>query len=136
MRIRWKPDRWLGLIALVAAMISCSRQPALPPPDQVYTVRGLIASLPTPDKPASELTIRHEPVPTFVNREGKVVGMDSMEMPFTPARGVSLSGLAVGDPVEFTFEVRWTQSPFSLLTRIAKLPAGTRIELGKAAGGH
>ena len=124
------------MIAMVVFVASCSREPSLPPPDQVYTVRGMIAGLPSPDRPASELTIRHEPIPNFVNREGKIVGMDSMEMPFTPARGVFLKGLAVGDPVEFTFEVRWKQSPFSQLTRISKLPVGTTIELGKAAGGQ
>jgi Cu/Ag efflux protein CusF len=124
------------MIALAAIGASCSREPALPPADQSYTVRGLIAGLPSPDRPASELTIRHEPIPTFMDRDGKRIGMDSMEMPFTPAKGVSLSGLAVGDPVEFTFEVRWKGSPvFSRLTKIHKLPPGTKIELGRAAGG-
>ena len=122
------------LYALAVLGASCSRKPALTPPDQDYTVHGLVTGLPSPDRPASDLTIRHEPIPAFVNRDGKVVGMDSMEMPFTPAQGVSLSGLAVNDPVEFTFEVRWKQSPFSLLTRIVKLPAGTKINLGRASG--
>ena len=136
MTIRLKPARIrVGLTALVAFMVCCSRQPALPPPDQVYTVRGLIAALPIPDKPASQLMIRHEAVPMFVNSDGKVVGMASMEMPFTPARGVSLSGLAVGDPVEFTFEVRWKPKPGSQLTRISKLPPGTQVHVGKASGG-
>lgn len=120
----------LGMIAMV--MSACSREPALPPPDQVYTVRGIIVGLPSADRPASELTIRHEPILSFVNREGKPNPMSSMEMPFTPARGVSLNGLAPGDPVEFTFEVRWKQSPFSQLTRISKLPPGTPLDLGKA----
>ena len=124
----------LVLLALAGFLASCSRQSALPPPDQVYTVRGIVVGLPAADKPASELTIRHEPIPAFMNREGRIVGMDSMEMPFTPARGVSLSGLAIGDTVEFTFEVRWKQSPFSQLTRIQKLPAGTKLDLGKAPG--
>ena len=122
--------RWLLAVVAMAAVAACSREPSIGPPDQVYTVRGVITGLPTPGKPMSELTIHHEPVPSFVDREGKTVGMASMEMPFTPARGVSLSRLTVGQKVEFTFEVRWKHSPFSRLTRIGVLPANTVLDLG------
>lgn len=106
--------------------------PALPPPDQVYTLRGKIETLPAKDKPLSDLILLHEPIDSFVDMKGKVVGMDSMSMPFTPDRSVDLSAFAVGDVVEFTFEVRWKQAPRSLLTKMTKLPAGTTIKLGKA----
>lgn len=114
---------------------SCSRSPALPPPDQTYTVRGRIEMLPDARKPGSELQIQHEPISTFVNMQGKVQPMDSMIMPFEPAPGVSLNGLGVGDPVEFTFEVRWKSRPAMQLTRIQKLPDGTQLHLGRATGG-
>lgn len=124
----------IGLIcwapAAALAVLSCSRTPPLPPAEQTYTIRGLITSLPSPQKPASELLIRHEPVPTFVGRDGRIVGMESMEMPFSPAKGLSLSGLHVGQPVEFTLEVRWTPPARMTLTRIAPLPAGTTLDLG------
>jgi hypothetical protein len=113
-----------------------SREPTLPPPDQVYTARGRIMSLPRADQPLSELMILHEPIPAFVNKDGKVVGMDSMEMPFTPAKSVSLKGLGVGDVVDFTFEVRWNARPSSLLIRISRLPAGTELKLGTASSGQ
>ena len=122
----------LGAAALLVCLAACSRKPALPPPDQVYTLRGQIAALPEPGKPASDLVIHHEPIPGFVNRDGVAVGMDSMEMPFPPAPGVSLKGLSQGDVVEFTFEVRWKQAPFSQLTRITKLPPDTALNFGKA----
>ncbi len=130
-----KPPRavWKrGVLAAGLLAAACSHEPAIGPPDQVYTVRGIITSVPVPDRPASELMIRHEPIPTFVGRDGTVTPMASMEMPFTPAQGVSLSGLAPGQVVEFTFEVRWKRTPFSRLTGIHPLPAGTTLDLGKA----
>ena len=124
-----------AVIALTS-FAGCSQEPALAPADQVYTVRGRITSLPQPAKPLSELMMLHEPIPPFVGKDGAVVGMDSMEMPFTPAKSLSLQGLATGDVVEFTFEVRWKARPFSRVTRITKLPAGTELRLGPASGGH
>ena len=120
------------LAALAVCLCACSKEPAIGPPDQVYTLRGRVESVPTPDKPASELMIRHEPLPGFVGKDGKVVGMDSMAMPFTPARGVSLEGVKPGDIVEFTFEVRWKSRPFSRLTVLKKLSPETRLDLGKS----
>jgi hypothetical protein len=122
------------LIALLLAG-ACESKPAPPPPDQVYTVRGRITGLPQKDKPLSELTIHHEPIPGFVRQDG-TLGMDSMDMPFTPAPGVSLSGLSVGSVVEFTFEVRWKARPFSQLTKIRALPRDTVLNLGKVDGGQ
>jgi hypothetical protein len=113
---------------------ACSRQPqqaAAPesPPEQVYTLRGRITSLPVQGQPLTNLSIMHEALPSFVNKDGKVVGMPVMDMPFSPAPGVSLEGLSVGDPVEFTFEMRWHGQPRSQLTRIAKLPPDTALDL-------
>jgi hypothetical protein len=122
------------LIALLLAA-ACESKPAPQPPDQVYTVRGRITGLPQKDKPLSELTIHHEPIPGFVRQDG-TPGMDSMDMPFTPAPGVSLAGLAVGSVVEFTFEVRWKARPFSQLTKIRPLPGDTVLNLGKIGGGQ
>jgi copper binding protein CusF len=113
----------------------CSRAPgngkAATPPEQVYTLRGRITSLPVKGQPLTELTIMHEDLPTFVGQDGTVKGMKAMEMPFPPAKGVSLEGLAVGDPVEFTFEMRWKSQPHSQLTRIKKLPADTDLRISK-----
>lgn len=137
--IRWLASAAIGAAAAAAvlgAAAGCEqkRGAASSEPDQVYTVRGRIESLPAPDRPGSELQILHEPIPSFVNKDGKVVGMDTMVMPFTPAPGVSLEGLARGDIVEFTFEVRWKSRPYSQLTRIQKLPPDTTLNLGRAGG--
>jgi Cu/Ag efflux protein CusF len=97
----------------------------------VYVIRGLIKMLPDPAKPASSLMIRHQAIDNFVGRDGKVIGMNSMVMPFTVAEGLSLDGLAVGDIVEFTWEVAPGHTP-AAVTKIVKLPPDTQLEFRKA----
>ncbi len=129
------------LLGLAAALGGCGDKPSPAPaaekaPDQTYTVRGKILKLPDPALPASDLQIQHEPIPNFVDKDGKVVGMRAMAMPFPVAPGVSLTGLAVDDLVEFTFEVRWgAEGPRWRVTRIAELPAGTALDFGPPKGG-
>ena len=56
--------------------------------------------------------------------------MNEMSMDFLGiAPGVDLSQLKVGDPIEFTFEVRWKSDPRSLVTKIVKLPPDTKLRL-------
>lgn len=124
---------------------ACSEKPAAPstpspastaaatnpatPADATYTVRGRIDGLPTPDG-KSYLHIHHEDIPDFKGRDGKVTGMNEMSMDFLGiAPGVDLSQLKVGDPIEFTFEVRWKSDPRSLVTKIVKLPPDTKLRL-------
>jgi hypothetical protein len=127
----------LVLVALGVGMlvlVSCRREAApaqapRPEPDAVYTVRGRVMMLPEPGKPMSDLQIHHEAIDTFVNPNG-TVGMPAMIMPFPVSKGVRLDGLAVGDPVEFTFAV-WTkpgQRGYEV-TGIRKLPAETALDL-------
>lgn len=118
--------------------VGCTKTPekqsAVQPtaPEQIYTVRGRIASLPTAEKPGSSLQIEHEPIDNFVRQDG-TLGMDSMTMPFPLAKGLSLEGLAKDDVVEFTFEVRWKSQPRMQLTKIAKAPKGAEVRTGKAS---
>ena len=98
-----------------------------------YTVRGRIFSLPDPARPAAELQIHHEELPSFMSG-GEVVGMSAMIMPFPDiATGVSLDGLNVGQAVTFTFHVEYdpdTQMPVGMLvTAIAPLPQGTALTI-------
>ena len=121
-----------ALIGVLSALghASCERaspsapapaKPAAPAaPAKTYTVNGRIEQLPDPAVKGSMLTVHHEDIPGFVSREGKVVGMNSMSMPFPPAPGVSLEGLTVGDEVELTFEVRWDRIPIQQATAIRK----------------
>ena len=114
------------LLALAALLLAAACRPAPPPAAAVYQVRGESRQLPV--APARDLMIRHEAIPDFKDEAGKVVGMEAMTMPFTLAPGVELGGLAPGDRVEFTLEVRW-DDPANLarITRLGRLPPGTRL---------
>ena len=125
---------------LSAAVVGCS-DPAAPEPTtptfaEVYTTRGIVERLPDPQRVGSDLHIQHEQIPEFVGRDGQVVGMRSMTMPFpTLAPDVSLDGLAVGDKVRFTFGVTWSQGttgrvPTWTVTHIEELPPDTELDLG------
>lgn len=122
----------MALAALAAAVLwlGCSRTPPSPPAEHTYTVRGRIAGLPSASAPGSSLQIQHEAIPEFVNSKGVKSGMASMTMPFPVAKGLEVSGLAVGDLVEFVWEMRWTPPAFSRVVQIKKLPAGTELDFG------
>lgn len=92
-------------------------------------MRGEIVRLPSAD--SREIVIRHEAVPDFRDESGKVVSMEAMTMPFTLAGDLpaaSLDGLAPGERIAFTLEMRWQDpSEIARITRIAKLPVGTTL---------
>lgn len=115
---------------------------ALGPADQTYTTRGVITTLPPPPSSAAAqraglgqmLSIHHESIPTFKNKFGETQPMKSHDMPFPNlADGLSLDGLAVGDKVELTFEVRWKHEKTWVLTRLAKIASETPLDLGGRA---
>jgi len=121
--------------ALGAASSACSDEhaeeapaAATSPPDQSYTVRGRIVHVSRPEGPDTEVSLHHEAIDAFVSRDGEVVGMDAMTMPFSVAAGVPVSDLAAGDVVEVHFEVRWNGGDMLTITRLRKLPAETVIE--------
>jgi Cu/Ag efflux protein CusF len=93
-----------------------------------YTARGRIRAL--PENEGGKVAIRHEPIPSFRDRNGKEVGMDAMTMPFPPAEGLSLEGLSVGDPVRFRFRVQWAPQPSYRLLQVKKLEPPVELELG------
>lgn len=101
--------------------------------DGVYRVRGEIARLPASS--GGEISIRHESIPGFRDREGNVVGMMAMIMPFGVAPDASLAGLAVGDRVEFRLEIRWRSSPPAAVGDFRRLPPDTRLEFDEPQPG-
>jgi Cu/Ag efflux protein CusF len=112
-------------IALLSA--GCSPPAELPAvPVETYAMRGEIVRLPTAQSP--EIAIRHEAVPDFRDEAGKVVGMEAMTMPFALAPGVEPAGLAPGDKVAFTLEMRWkATSDIVRISRMERLAAGTLL---------
>lgn len=112
-----------------AATTSTTAAQSLPPADASYTARGRIDGLPTPDG-KSYLHIHHETIPEFKGRDGTVTGMNEMSMDFIGVSpSVDLSKFAIGDAVEFTFEVRWKSSPRTLVTMVKKLPPDVALKL-------
>jgi Cu/Ag efflux protein CusF len=98
-------------------------EPAVPA-DATYTVRGRVS-----DITGNDVSIAHEAIPDFVNREGETVGMESMTMAFHRPDGVSLDGIDVNDAVEITFEVRFQSAEVLTITAIRRLPADTALGL-------
>ena len=128
-----RPGLFALLLVSVAAIAGCSRSSEATdgPPARVdtYTVRGLVVALPDPDRPGSELWVRHEAIPEYRDHEGKVIGMAEMKMPFPVADGVSLDGIHVGDKIEMTFEVTWEPRTNLRITAIRKLPPDAELHL-------
>jgi Cu/Ag efflux protein CusF len=100
------------------------------PPDHTYRSRGIVEAVPS--EGGDSLKIRHAAIDNFVDRSGAVVGMDSMAMSFALGPETSATGIAVGDKVAFTFEVRWDSSPTLRLTAIETLPADAPIDFRAA----
>jgi hypothetical protein len=129
----------IGIILATAAprLFNASHAPtsgfppttATTPADNTYTLRARVDALPNPKR--QFLDLHHEKLPEFKNEKGEVIGMNEMVMGFPYfAPGVSIADLKPGDPVEFTMEMRFTSKPRFLITRITKLPADTRLNLG------
>jgi hypothetical protein len=142
----------LLLIVLVASLVACSDPAAeTPRPDptdpatyeggQAYTVRGVIAQLPSDGPPPAELKIHHEHIPDFIGENGEIFvnnegipGMKAMVMAFPNlAPGIPLESLEVGDKIEFEFLVRWENKPGGgrsaswLVSRVTNLPDDAEI---------
>jgi hypothetical protein len=116
------------LMALLMALLTaCKPRQEARKGGHTYTVRGQVIQLPDPAQRGSGLTLQHEAVDDFVGRDGKTVGMDPMSMPFPVAPGVSLAGIAPADVVEFDLNVDWQADTPVAITRIRKLPPGTKL---------
>jgi len=105
------------------------------PADQSYTTRGTIQQLSLNDGRTRSVAIYHEPIPEFVNRQGKVEGMPAMSMTFTVLDEALLEGLDPGDRIEFGFEVRWDASPQLLLTDVEVLAEAEADDEGESPDG-
>ncbi len=117
----------LATTLMLALLAGCGGKTATPTAD-MYTVRGVVEKLPQSDGPDRSLYIHHEPIPGYRDENGATVGMMAMTMPFPVAPGVSLDGIAPGDPVEFTFAVTWKPKSGYEITAIHELPPDTVID--------
>lgn len=127
-------------LAATLALAACGggggdqQQAADEPGTDRYTVRGQVVRLPQ-ETGDTAMYIRHAEIPDYKNEDGEVVGMMAMTMPFPVGEGVSIEGLAPGDPVEFTFTVRYKPTGRYEIVAIEELPAGTDVD-GDGHEGH
>ena len=148
--IRMIGVRGLGLLGVLALSLGgCEQKPSPSPtptssgtsapstpdaaapaePDAVYVVRGRVMALPDPANPTAEFRLHHEPIPDFKAPDGRVVGMNEMEMPFPVSDPKLLEGVAVGDAVEITFADWYKPMRTYKVTKVVKLPADTELNL-------
>ncbi len=129
-----------GTLAILGAIIAvgCSRgqtnnQPAAEASDaQTYVVRAEVISVPHAGKPGTQLILKHEPIDTFRNASGQIVGMSTMGMPFTPGKGVSLEGIKPGDKIEMRWVLQWKPEAKEYVESVRKLPTETQLRFGEA----
>ncbi len=128
------PYAKVAACALLALALSCRDRDAPGPPAsgagaRRYTVRGEVVRVAPSGPGGAEVSIRHEPIPDFVDRGGAVVGMAAMVMPFPVAPGVSLAGVEPGDKVRFRLAMDWERNRMEI-EALEELPKETRLELG------
>ncbi len=127
---RARAVRWSVLLLVLSIAVSCTGKGS--DSGRTYTTRGQVIQLPDPANPGTGITLNHEAVDQFMDRQGEIVGMDPMSMPFPVAKDVSLEGIRATDVVEFDLHVDWSQEPAAQITRIRKLPAGTKLDFRAA----
>jgi Cu/Ag efflux protein CusF len=118
---------------IVAAVVATDAggNEALPVRANRYTVQGIVRSAPAANKAGKTITILHQAIPTFKNRDGEETGMMSMAMPFQVAAEAGELPLSVGDKVEFTFDVDWDAQNPTTIVKITKLSADAEIRFGE-----
>ena len=94
---------------------------------RTYTVRGQVTQLPDPGNPGTGLYLNHEAIDDFVSRDGEMVGMDPMNMPFQVDEEVALEGIGAGDVVEVKLHVDWEADVAAEIVEIRELPPGTKL---------
>jgi len=119
--------RWAVLLLILGIVMSCTGSSDS---GRTYTTRGQVVQLPDPTNPG--LTLNHEAVDQFMDRQGEIVGMDPMSMSYPVAKSLSLEGIQVGDVVEFKWHVDWNTEPAVEIVEVHKLPAGTKLDFRAA----
>ena len=99
---------------------------------QMYVIRGEVISIPQADKPGTQFIVKHEPIDNFRDASGQIVGMNTMGMPFTPGKDVSLEGIRPGDKIEMRWFLQWKPGVKEYVESVRKLPEETPLRFGEA----
>lgn len=127
---RARAVRWAVLLLILGTITGCTGRGS--DSGRTYTTRGQVVQLPDPANPGTGLTLNHEAIDQFMDRQGEIVGMDPMSMPFPVAKDVPLDRLQVGDVIEFKLHVDWGGDPEVEITEIRELPPGTKLDFRAA----
>jgi Cu/Ag efflux protein CusF len=111
-------------LALLFALSACGGDQA----DGHYHSRGVIAAI-SGSGIEAEVSIHHEAIARFKDREGVPSTMNSMTMIFGIAPNVTSESMRIGEPIAFDFEVHWQTRPTLRLTGWHPLPTDTKLTL-------
>jgi len=112
---------------LLAAVLGCGTSD---PPVRRYHTRGQVTAL---SGAGAELTIsiHHERIEGFEDRDGQRSPMASMVMAFGAAPDVPRDLWSQGAKVDFEFDVRWSKQPTLYIVKARALPADQPLLLTK-----
>mgnify|MGYP003407292124 CR=1 FL=1 len=100
------------------------------PPTRRYHTRGQVTEL-LGSGAELTVTIHHERIEGFEDRDGKRSAMPSMVMAFGPAPDVARDLWSQGAKVGFDFEVRWSKQPTLYIVKAEALPPDTALDLSQ-----
>ena len=93
-----------------------------------YHLRGVVKDV-AGTGPDARVTIHHEAMPHFKDRDGHDAPMASMTMNFGFVSSIAATRFVVNDKIAFDFDVRFSQTPPLLITQLQTLPTVTQLTL-------
>jgi Cu/Ag efflux protein CusF len=118
----------MGLALLISVLAASAWSCRIEPPVRRYHVRGIVREV-SGKGDELRVTIHHERVLGFEDRDGDRSDMASMKMNFGVTKAVPEASLAPGQKLAFDFDVRWNETPTLLLVRAQTLPPDTPLTL-------
>lgn len=115
----------LSVLLVASLLFACGRAD---PPVRRYHTRGLVKEV-SQDRGELSVTIHHERIESFEDRDGKRSAMDSMRMVFGTASEVPKQLFQPEAKLSFDFDVRWSQQPTLLIVQASELAPETELQL-------
>jgi Cu/Ag efflux protein CusF len=125
----------VALALAFGALGGCSEEQPEATVADAYVVRGEVKGTSLDDDPPM-LSIHHEAIPEFKDVMGRQTGMSAMTMRFAVADRALAEGVAAGDKVQITFEMRPDETYPIVITELGSLPAETQLKLDEQATPH
>ena len=114
-------------VSVLLGLVACGTSD---PPTRRYHARGQVTAL-NGSGPDLSVSIHHEQIDGFEDRDGKRSAMPSMVMAFGVAPEVPRDLWSQGAKLSFDFDVRWSKQPTLYIVKAEALPADTALTLTK-----